>query len=147
MCFSPEASFAGGIVLSAIGVATVIKVHKPSQLVFASIPLFFAVQQITEGCLWLALPLSEYSNVQHLATYLFLVMAEVLWPILIPLSVLLMEENPKRKRMLTFFLGLGITLGIYYAYCLLSFSVYPQIIGYHIQYDTDFPESLAIPVF
>lgn len=51
MCFSPEASFAGGIIISAIGVATVKKIHNPSQLVFASIPLFFGVQQITEGVL------------------------------------------------------------------------------------------------
>jgi len=41
MCFSVEASFAGGIIISAIGIVTVTKVHKPSQLVFASIPLFF----------------------------------------------------------------------------------------------------------
>jgi hypothetical protein len=40
MCFSAEASFAGGVVIAAIGVATVTKVHKPSQLIFASIPLF-----------------------------------------------------------------------------------------------------------
>ena len=41
MCFSPEASFAGGIIISSIGVVTIKEVHKPSQLVFACIPLFF----------------------------------------------------------------------------------------------------------
>ena len=43
MCFSTEASFIGGAVIIAIGVATVRKVHKPSQLVFACIPLFFGI--------------------------------------------------------------------------------------------------------
>lgn len=147
MCFSAEASFAGGVIISAIGVATVTKVHKPSQLVFASIPLFFGVQQIAEGFLWLTLPMSEYINVQHWATYFFLVMAEVLWPIIIPLSVMLMEENPKRKRMLRAFLVLGAVLGGYYGYCLLFFSVTPQIISYHIQYNTDFPASFSLVAF
>ncbi len=32
MCFSPEASFAGGIIISTIGLATLKKVHKPSQI-------------------------------------------------------------------------------------------------------------------
>jgi len=44
MCFSPEASFAGGVIISAIGIATVKKVHKPSQIIFATIPLFFGIQ-------------------------------------------------------------------------------------------------------
>ena len=56
MCFSPEASFAGGIIISAIGVATVRKVHNPTQIVFASIPLFFGIQQIAEGFVWITLP-------------------------------------------------------------------------------------------
>ena len=55
MCFSAGASFAGGVIISAIGVATVLKVHKPSQIVFASIPLFFGFQQFVEGFVWLIL--------------------------------------------------------------------------------------------
>ena len=100
MCFSPEASFAGGIIISTIGIATILKVHKPSQIVFASIPIFFGIQQIIEGVLWLTLPNPDYGGVQKWFTYLFLIMADVLWPMMIPLSVLFMEENKKRKRIL-----------------------------------------------
>jgi hypothetical protein len=71
MCFSAEASFAGGIVISAIGIVTVTKIHKPSQLLFASIPLFFALQQFAEGLLWVALPNPDYINLQKISTYLF----------------------------------------------------------------------------
>jgi hypothetical protein len=147
MCFSAEASFAGGIIISAIGIATVTKVHKSSQIVFASIPLFFGVQQMVEGSLWLTIPLPEYANLQHIGTYIFLIMADFLWPTMIPLSVLLMEENKKRRRILKGFLGLGITLSLYYAYCLITFSITPQIIGYHIFYETTFPKSLSMPAF
>lgn len=147
MCFSAEASFAGGVIISAIGVATVTKVHKSSQLVFASIPLFFGVQQFTEGVLWLTIPNMDYVILQKVSTYLFLIMAEVLWPIMIPMSVLVMEENNKMKRILRVLLIAGVCLSMYYAICLMLFNVRPEIMGYHIQYHTDFPKSLAMLTF
>lgn len=147
MCFSPEASFAGGVILSSIGVATVRKVHKPSQILFAAIPLFFGGQQIAEGFLWLALPHAEYVGVQKIFTYIFLLMAEVIWPMLIPLAVLLMEKDKKRRRTIQVLLGFGVALALYYSYCLLVYSVSPQIVDYHINYNTDFPDLFALPAF
>ena len=147
MCFSAGASFVGGVIISGIGVATIREVHKPLQLVFACIPLFFGVQQIMEGCLWLTFQGADYVNIQKIGTYLFLIMAQVLWPTLIPVSVLLMEENKKRKRILQILLGLGISLSLYYSICLLLFNVIPQIEGFHIEYNTEFPESLAVIAF
>lgn len=147
MCFSAEASFAGGVIISAIGVATIRKVHKPSQILFASIPLFFGFQQITEGLLWLTLPLTEYDGLQHISTYVFLIMAQVIWPVLIPVSVLFMEESEKKKKILVALLFIGTTLSVYYIFCLLSFNVRPQIQGYHIFYANDFPKSLTYVTF
>jgi hypothetical protein len=147
MCFSAEASFAGGIIISAIGIATVTKIHKPSQLVFASIPLFFGVQQFTEGVLWLTLPNPELIGIQKVSTYLFLIMAEVLWPMMIPLSVLFMEENRKRKRYLQIFLMFGICISVYYAARLILFKVNPEIMGYHIHYHTNTPQTFGLTTF
>lgn len=147
MCFSPEASFAGGVIISAIGVATVSHVHKKSQIIFAAIPLFFGIQQITEGFLWLSLQNSSLDYFKQLSTYIFLIMANVLWPIIIPLSVLFMEKHNKRKFMLCILLIMGIALASYYAFCLSYFSVNPQIIGYHIQYNNNFPKSLELFTF
>ena len=147
MCFSAEASFAGGVVISAIGVYTVKEVHKPSQIAFACIPLFFGVQQFTEGFLWLALPDPDFVNLQKFCTYLFLIMADVLWPLMIPLSVLLMEENKKIKKTLWLLLSAGLILSLYYAFCLLHYNVTPQIKGYHIDYYSEFPNSMAIIAF
>jgi len=147
MCFSAEASFAGGVVISAIGIATVREVHKPSQLVFASIPLFFGLQQFTEGFLWLTLRSSQFGNVQTFCTYMFLIMAEVLWPTMIPLSVLFMEKSKKRKKILWVLLVMGLSVSLYYAFCLSFFNVIPQIKGYHIQYKSDFPNSWTMLAF
>lgn len=147
MCFSTEASFIGGAIISAIGVVTLRKVHKPAQIVFASIPLFFGLQQIGEGFLWLALQNPEFAGIQKLATYWFLVMAEVFWPFMVPLAVLLMEENKKRIRILQVLLVMGISVSLYFSYCLVMFNVTPEIQRYHIQYVDDFPKSVHLFVF
>jgi len=147
MCFSPEASFAGGIIISSIGVGTYKKIHKPSQLLFATIPIFFGIQQIVEGSLWLTIPNPEYLNIQRIGTYVFLVLADVLWPMMIPLSVLFMEEDKRKKRIIWILLGMGILLSLYYASCLLFLNVTPEIQGYHIFYKTDFPKSLSMIAF
>ena len=147
MCFSAEASFVGGVIIASIGVATIRKVHKPSQIVFASIPLFFGMQQIIEGFLWVILQNPEYAQFQKLATYGFLVLADVFWPMMIPLAVLTMEVNRKRRRVLWGLLSLGILLSLYYTLCLMSFNVNPEIRGYHIEYVVEFPKSQELFAF
>jgi len=147
MCFSAAASFGSGVVLSSVGVAAMKEVRNPAQRTFASIPLLFGLQQIAEGFLWLTIPLETFTAVRTASMYAFLVMARVIWPAMIPLSVLLMEENPRRRTILRVFLALGLTVSLYYAYCLVFLNVSPQIVGHHIQYQSNFPEELATPVF
>jgi hypothetical protein len=147
MCFSPEASFAGGVIISAIGVLTIKKVHKPSQIVFAGIPLFFGIQQLAEGFLWVTLPSPDLISIQRISTYLFLIMALVIWPFMIPLSVTLMEEDSSRKKNLRLLLLLGVFLSAYYSFCLIFFKVNPNVSCYHILYKNDFPAALSLPAF
>ena len=144
MCFSPEASFAGGVIISAIGVVTLKKIHRPSQILFACIPVFFGFQQFAEGFVWLTLPMPEYILFLKIFVYIFLITAQVIWPVLIPLSVLLMEKSNKKKEILKTFLLAGIALSMYYGFCLLNFHVSPRIEGFHIVYYNDFPKSLGM---
>jgi hypothetical protein len=147
MCFSAVASFAGSAIISAIGVATVLKVHKPNQIVFASIPLFFGFQQFVEGSLWFILQHPAYSHYQTPATYIFLVMAQVFWPLMIPLAVLYMEPEKLRKKVLWILLSMGMVLSAYYLFSLFSFKVTPEIMGYHIEYVETSPVALRPVAF
>ena len=97
MCFSANASLGAGVVLSVIGVSTIRKSTEPAHLVFASIPLIFAVQQIAEGFLWLTLPDPSLKATQQLLTYIFLTFAQVIWPLLVPIAVMLLENGRQRK--------------------------------------------------
>lgn len=143
MCFSAEASFAGGVVISAIGVATLRKASMPRQKLFAIIPLVFGLQQFAEGVLWITLKSGKYEGLQNAATYIFLITALVIWPAMIPLSMWLMEEVKKRKRILTGLIATGGILSLYYVYCLIFYDVTPQIQSFHIQYIDDFPVTLV----
>jgi len=147
MCFSAGASFAGSVVISTIGIATIIKVHKPSQIVFASIPLFFGFQQFVEGCLWYIMQHPEYAQYEKLFTTTFLIMAQVFWPMMIPMAVLHMEKNKKKKGVLWILLCSGISISIFYIYCLLTYNVTPQISGYHIHYIENSPKTLTFIAF
>jgi len=138
MCFSAGASNTAGVLLTFAGTETLRKVHKPSQIVFASIPLFFAFQQFSEGVVWLTIPHKGYADLQVLATYTFLVMAQFIWPILVPLSVLLMEKNKTRKKALWSLLVVGIMVAFYYLYGLIVYHAHAEISYMHINYKSSF---------
>ena len=139
MCFSATASFGAGIVLSAIGVASIKKVWHPSQIIFASTPLIFAVQQFSEGVLWVILPNLAYATLQHVITHFFLFFAQIVWPIWVPVAILLLEQEATRKKIQKALVGVGILVSCYLAYCMLSYHVQAKIIGYHVSYEQDFP--------
>lgn len=144
MCFSASASFGAGVVLSIVGVASIKKAKSSSQLSFASIPVLFAVQQITEGFLWLSLTNPEYASLQKITTYIFLFFAQVVWPVWVPFSILILEPKGKRELLLKILTGIGGLVSVYLAYCLWSFPVEASILGYHIFYDQDYPAAIAL---
>ncbi len=143
MCFSAAASFAGGAVVSAVGVATVRKVRRPEQRLFAVLPLLFGFQQFAEGVLWVELRSGGHDWLQNAATYIFLITALVILPVVIPLSMWFMEEVKKRKKILTILIVTGGIISLFYAFCLISYNVTPQITGFHIQYIHEFPQTPA----
>lgn len=139
MCFSAEASFSSSIILGVVGVIAIKKVKVPSQYLFASIPFLFSFQQFAEGILWLSLTHQEFAFLQTLTTYIFLIIAQIIWPTWVPLSIVLLEKNKKRKKILHIILGIGMMLSIYLAYCFSSFPVNAEISSHHIQYNMAFP--------
>ena len=74
-------------------------------------------------------------------------MAEVFWPFMSPLAVLLMEKNQKRRKVLKFLFTMGVAVSIYFMFCLLFYNVTPEIRGYHIEYVESFSETIRLIVF
>lgn len=143
MCFSAGASFGAGIVLSGIGVACIKKAKPSNQRAFASIPLIFAVQQFSEGFLWLALKDPNYASLQPISTYTFVFFAQIVWPIWVPASILFLAEKEKRKPFAKVLVLLGVIISLFLAYFLLTYKVRPHISEYHIVYGQAYPAGLT----
>ncbi len=143
MCFSAVSSISAGVVLSGAGVLTLKKAGTTNQVVFASIPLLFAIQQFTEGVLWIALQDPAYQHLQGVATYNFLFFAQILWPIWVPLGVFIMEISENRSAALKILVTIGALVSSYLGYCLLNFPVKAVAEAGHIAYEQQYPAALG----
>jgi hypothetical protein len=130
-------------VLTAVGIATARKVQKPEQKLFASIPFLFGIQQFCEGILWITLKAGKFAELQNVTEHIFLTFALVIWPLFLPLAVRLMEHAPARKAILTRLTIMGFVTSLFYAYCLIFYKVTPEIQGFHIQYNDQFPGNIV----
>jgi hypothetical protein len=139
MCFSAGASFGAGIVLTAIGIASIKKTETKAQIAFACIPLIFAAQQITEGFLWLALCHPSYAIFRWPATYLFLFFAQVVWPFWVPYSILRLETVQKRKRFGKILVAIGVPVSLGLTYFLVTYKVEAYLMDHHIFYKQYYP--------
>jgi len=152
MCFSATASFGASAVLGAIGIVAVAKAKTNPQRLFSTIPLIFAVQQLTEGFLWLSLKDPAMGLSQSLLTYIYLVFAMAVWPLWVPLTIRLLEKDARSKRIMNVLVGIGafvaicvvIVLSLYPVqamtpHCLTCpFSSTPSI-NQHLHYEFTFP--------
>jgi len=143
MCFSATASFTAGIALSAVGCITLKKSESKSQLMFAGIPLVFGLQQLSEGVVWLSLTRPDFAYLKTTFVPVFMSFAQVIWPLWIPLSILLMERQTVRKKLLYLFTAIGFMVSVYLGYCLAMYPVDAKIGGeHHIIYDLKYPMGL-----
>jgi hypothetical protein len=145
MCFSAEASFAAGAVLSAIGVATVKRVQQRSLIPFAIIPFLFGFQQIAEGILWLTFTNKISPDWQPPMMIVFLVFAQVIWPVWVPLALWIPERQPARRKILLALVAAGGALAAYHIFCLFNYTVTAEVAEHHINYTRGFPEAFIIP--
>ena len=122
MCFSAAANFAGSAVLGAIGVATIREVKDRRELLFASLPLLFAIHQFTEGWVWLGLDGHLPPVVAHDAGAAFMLYAQGFLPLLIPLGVLLFEQTAQRRRLM---LPFAVVRGLLTLYILWALAAFP----------------------
>lgn len=143
MCFSAQASFGAGAVLAVVGVISIKKSTRPSQLPFAAIPLLFAVQQAAEGALWLGLSGNGHEAWRSTSMYVFLFFAQVVWPLWVPLSIWLLEKDLRRKKILFALLCTGLLASCCLAYSLLFYPVNAQLRNHHIHYALGFPPVTA----
>jgi len=147
MCFSATANFVGSGVLGSVGVVTLTKVKHRRELLFAALPLLFAIHQFIEGFVWLGLDGILSPTVAHNMGAAFMLYAQGLLPFLLPLSIFLFEsDGPSRRRMVPF-LGLGLGTTLYILWALTAFPLQLYVKGNSIVYINQATNNMTVAVF
>ena len=144
MCFSATANFVGSGVLGAVGVATLTKVKHRRELLFAALPLLFAIHQFIEGFVWLGLDGILSPVVAHDMGAAFMLYAQGLLPLLLPLSVLLFEPDAKSRRRMLPFLVLGVATTLYILWALTAYPLQLYVKGNSIVYINQATNNTAV---
>jgi|CXWL01.1.fsa_nt_gi hypothetical protein len=137
MCFSAEASFIVGGTLLIIGVATVRKTIHKKDLPIALIPLIFAIQQMTEGLLWVFLTNNDAPQAQFWLSNIYGVFIGVIWPLFAPFAVYCTETDSKRRRIIASIGISGLGLAIYTTIGIANQPIVAEIINHSINYKHD----------
>jgi hypothetical protein len=146
MCFSATANFVGSGVVGAVGVVTLTKVKHRRELLFAALPVLFAVHQFIEGFVWLGLYGVLSPAVAHDMGAAFMLYAQGLLPFLLPLSVLLFEPTAKSRRRMLPFLVLGGATTLYILWALTAFPLQLYVRGNSIVYVNQATNNTAVAV-
>jgi Family of unknown function (DUF6629) len=142
MCFSASASFTASWFLAGIGIAALVKIKKPSQTMFAVIPLLFAAQQAIEGLLWLSFTNQMLMPYASVLTYGFLFFAFIIWPTWIPCSLWVLEPHPRKKITLSVFSFIGMITSASLCTWLLYSGATSTVSTCHILYQAHVPNIL-----
>ena len=146
MCFSATANFVGSGVLGAVGVVTLTKVRHRRELLFAALPVLFAIHQFIEGFVWLGLDGILSSAVAYDMGAAFMLYAQGLLPLLLPLSVLLFEPNAKSRKQMVPFVVLGTGTTLYILWALTAFPLQLYVRGNSIVYINQATNNTAVAI-
>jgi hypothetical protein len=146
VCFSAAANFVGSGVLGTVGVATLTKVKHKRELLFASLPVLFAVHQLIEGFVWLGLDGVLSPKVTHDMGAAFVLYAQGLLPFVIPLSVLLFEPDMKSRRRMVPFLAIGTGTTLYMLWALIAYPLHIFVKENSIVYINDGTNNTTLAV-
>ncbi len=135
MCFSPEGDLVGGLVVTAIGVDACRHLRgRNNQLLLATMPLILGAHQIDESLVWWSLQ----GHVPHLAgriaMWIYLIIAFVIVPILVPVSILRLEPSGPRRWRIVPFVVLGIGVAVDLLVTMLRGPVTVKLGSYHLAY-------------
>lgn len=136
MCFSAVASFAAGGGLLVAGALALRSVwpSRPAWVPLALLPVGFAVQQLCEGAVWLALAGPDPAAVRAPALG-FVFFSHGFWLLWVPLAVALIEPVKVRRRAFAALAVAGLALGaLLYGSILQPDALHVEILHHSIRY-------------
>lgn len=147
VCFSAAANFTGSGVLATVGAVTLTRVKHRRELLFASLPILFAIHQFIEGFVWLGLDGMLSPKVTHNMGAAFMLYAQGILPFLLPLSVVLFEPNGKSRVRMVPFLAIGTLTTLYILWALTAYPTEVFVKGNSIVYINAATNNITVAIF
>lgn len=135
MCFSASASFTASAALAVVGTASVFSATSARSRLFAATPLLFAAQQGLEGLVWMTVSDAPQGLSHQLAVNGFLMVALIVWPVWLPVSLGRIEADVKRRQWLHALKYFGIGVATVSADLLIRARPDTSIVGRSLHYD------------
>lgn len=135
MCFSAEADVVAGLVVTAIGVDALRQVRQPAERPLGLLPVLLGAHLLVEAAVWQGLTGDISASTGRDAMWLYLAVALVVVPVLVPLAVRAVEPDAGRRRTIGYLAIAGAALAGVYAFVMLHAPVDVRIDGNHLAYD------------
>jgi len=145
VCFSPEGDLVGGLVVTTIGVDACRHLRgRNNYLLLAATPVVLGAHQIDESLVWWGLQ----GHVPHLAgriaMWIYLIIAFVVVPILVPLAIMRLEPTRRRRWMIAPFVLLGTAVAVVLLITTLQDHVTVTLGSYHLAYTIGLKHGLLV---
>ena len=134
MCFSADAGLAAGVIVGAVGVDALRHVHSRREVPLAALPLLFAAHQLTETFVWWGEGGQVTPSTGRVAVWLYLAFTFWVLPVLMPLGVMAVEPDERRRRVMAFCAVVGSVVVATYLAAMVAGPVTAEIDGRHIAY-------------
>ena len=144
MCFSAQADLIGGVVVSAIGVDALRHVRTAREVPIASLPLLLGGHLLIETFVWWGLEGRVPAELGTAAMWIYLIIALVVLPPLVPLGIMAIEPSPKRRQLLAALGVLGTAVGLVLFVTMLRGPVSVQLGANHLAYDVGLRDGFVI---
>lgn len=135
MCFSPEADIVAGVVVSGVGIDALRHVRRTKEYPLASLPLLLGAHLLVETLVWWGEADRVPELVGQAAVWLYLAFALGVLPILVPVAILAMEPDERKRRWLVPFVAVGGGLAALLMAVVIAGPVSASIEGCCLAYD------------
>ena len=135
MCFSPEADLVTGIVVSGVGLDAVRRCPQRRYLPLAALPLLLGLHQTVEAFAWWGMEGDLPAPVGDTAAWLYLAIALVVVPFVVPAAIMSAEADRHRRARLFPFVVLGAAVAAALLPGLLNGGAEGEIACRYIAYD------------
>ena len=136
MCFSPEADIVAGVVVSGVGIDALRHVRHTREYPLAALPLLLGAHLLVETYVWWGEMGRASELAAQAATWVYLAFALGVLPVLVPVAILAIEPEERRRRWLMPLAVIGIGVAALYMASLVTGPIGAAVEGCCLAYDT-----------